>query len=124
MADYIFLLLFCGFLTHEMDGVQRTEWRLVSGLRKLDQGVVGDWFIFLHWPILTTLLWLCFMAPEPLLGYGRLGFSAFSMVHPMLHWVLRNHRESHFQGAWSRTINAGTGFLALSYLVLWLSSTT
>lgn len=124
MADFVFLLLFCGFLTHEMDGVKRKEWRLVSGLRKANQEAAGDWFIVAHWPILAALLWICFMAPEPLIGHARLGFASFSAIHPALHWTLRKHPENQFQGTWSRVINLGTGLLALSYLALWASIST
>jgi hypothetical protein len=77
-----------------------------------------------HWPILAALLWLCSMVPETLLGYGRLGFAAFSVIHPLLHWALKSHPENQFQGAWSRAINIGTGLLALSYLALWGAGAT
>lgn len=108
MADRLFFYAGLSLLlTHELDAVQRREWRLFPGLARLDDAAGAQTFIALHVPLFLALLW----------GLSRggmqrglaTGLSGFAIVHVGLHLLALSDPRNAFIGATSWALIGGAG---------------
>ena len=114
--NVLFLLILAGFFTHEIDALGKREWRMLYGLRRLDDATGRQVFIWLHIPLVFGILWLTFSATDPLQEYSRIAVSLFALIHGFLHLRLRNHPENEFDLS-SGAIIIGTALLGALYAV-------
>lgn len=117
----LFLLAVALFFTHELDAVQRREWRIFPGLAQMPEGIARPVFIWAHVPFFAVLIWYSAQA----VGRGgdafSIGLSAFCIVHAFLHLAFERHPKCEFRNPMSRAIIwscAVAGALALG--AIWL----
>ena len=102
IGDLLFFLAVSGLLLHEMDAIDKKEWRLLFVLRRLPDTGALRWFVWLHLPLFVGLLALVAAGPSP--GVERLegGVDAFLIVHAGLHERLSARGDEAFANAFSR----------------------
>ena len=103
-ADLLFLVGFALLLTHELDAVQRHEWRLFPFLSKLEDDAAYHVFTILHVPLFVLLLWLMFHPSENVRVWFQVSMDVFFIVHLGLHQMLKSHKQYEFTGIFSRSI--------------------
>ncbi|MBL8157097.1 MAG: hypothetical protein JNM70_23190 [Anaerolineae bacterium] len=96
LADLLFYLNIALFFAHELDAIQRREWRFFPFLRPLSDSAAFQLFTAAHIPITLLILWLL-----PIREF-QLAFNGFLIVHAVLHFLLRNHPLLDFNRAFSR----------------------
>jgi hypothetical protein len=114
MTDNLNLLFFIivGFIfTHELDAIERHEWRLFFFLAPFDDRTAFRLFTLLHIPLFAWILWA---AQFPAF---QIGFSLFVIIHAGLHWLLRRHPQYEFNNPFSWFLIAGPVPLAVVRLV-------
>ncbi len=104
------LMLAC-FVAHELDAVDKREWRLIFILRTMADNHAGALFTLLHIPLAFVTLSLVFSASPDVAYYSRLLLDVFAMIHLYLHWRLRNHPENRFVWPGSYVPIASAGIL-------------
>ena len=114
MPDVLYYLMVGAFFAHELDAVNRHEWRMMPGLRALPDEIAGQAYIWLHLPVFAFLL---AAGDGETVNRVRVAFSVFAVLHIALHWHFRNHPANEFNtpGAWSLIL--GTGALGTAYLL-------
>lgn len=101
-----------GFLmTHELDAIDKKEWRLLPGLCWLDDVWGYRMFVWLHVPLFG---WVLSLADHPTF---RLGMSAFCVVHLFLHLLLRKHPSHLFDDWWSWGLIVGAGVCGAGFIL-------
>jgi hypothetical protein len=115
--DQLFFFAGLSFiLTHELDAVQRREWRIFPGLAR--QGDEAGFAVFtaLHVPLFLALLWAAFAG-----GLNRAfasGLSAFFILHVGLHLLALRHPRNEFSGPLSWALIGGAGGCGALHLLL------
>jgi len=102
---------------HELDAMQRSEWRILPILSSLNDEVAGRLFLLLHTPL---FVWIFAHLSQPHTeGFGsfRVGFDVFMLIHALLHVLLRKHPENEFRGWMSWVIIGGAAAFGLIDLV-------
>ncbi len=106
---------------HEMDAIDKKEWRLMFVLRKLpDEGALR-WFIVLHLPLFVGLTALVAAGPSSTTRWIEGSVDAFLVVHALLHENLSRTGDKAFANSFSRWLiwSAGVfGAAHLAYLLL------
>ncbi|WP_052378525.1 DUF6713 family protein [Polycyclovorans algicola] len=123
MRHALFLFGFALLASHEIDAALAAEWRLLYGLRGLDEPVAARAFTLAHVPLFVALLWLLFHPQFAVRIWSRRVFMAFLVVHAGLHARLSGHVDYGFAGWDSNLLIFGAGVAGLVYLVSdgWLS---
>ncbi|MBV6627415.1 MAG: hypothetical protein KI793_31485 [Rivularia sp. (in: Bacteria)] len=125
MKNLIFNLGFATILTHELDAMTQSEWRLLFILRNLPEQSASDAFVILHVPLIAVLLWLTNNESEIIKNWSRIALSGFLVIHSGLHKLLENSPNYTFDSYLSLWLIYGGGFLGFVYLILvfvsWLS---
>ena len=120
-GDLLFFAAVSSLLLHEMDAIDKKEWRLLFVLRRLpDQGALR-WFIVLHLPLFVALLALVAAADSSAVRWAEAGVDAFVIVHAGLHEGLGLRGERAFANRFSRWLiwsAAALGALHLLYLLM------
>jgi hypothetical protein len=118
-GDLLFFVAVSALLLHEMDAIDKKEWRLLFVLRKLpDEGALR-WFIVLHLPLFVALLALVGAGPSTTTRWIEGGVDVFLIVHAGLHERLSAAGDSAFANRFSRwLIWAAAGFAVLHILYL------
>ncbi len=114
----VFYLLFALFTTHELDAIQRHEWRIFPITRRLADEWAYPLFTAVHIPLYVCLLWLFFHTNSAVALNSRAAFAAFAIIHAGLHWLLRHHPKYEFNNRFSWTIILSTAVAGLFYLLL------
>lgn len=116
-SHFFFWVGLAFILTHEMDAVQRHEWRIFPLTFWLDDKW-GYWaFTGVHVPLYVALFWY-------LVGDGSLnislvrGLNIFFMIHVGLHLLFLRHPKNEFTGLFSWLIIVGAGVAGLLDLLM------
>lgn len=119
LSDVIFFGAISMLLLHEMDAVDKREWRLLFVLRTLpDEGALR-WFIGLHVPLFVALLVLVAAVESATVSRIEGGVDVFLILHAALHERIGSHGETAFANNFSRLLiwsAAGLGAAHLVYL--------
>lgn len=91
MKNLLFCLGFATLITHELDAMTQSEWRLLFILRNLPEQVASSAFVILHVPLIAVLLWLTNSNFLSIRYWSRIAFAAFLIIHVGLHKALENH---------------------------------
>ncbi len=117
MGDLIFFLAVSSLLLHEMDAIDKKEWRLLFVLRKLpDEGALR-WFILLHLPLLVALLALVAAEPSTTTRSIEGGVDVFLIGHAVLHEILSVRGDSSVASTVSRVLIWSAGLFAALHLL-------
>lgn len=120
LPDLFFYTALSVFMTHELDAVDKKEWRLLFVLRRLDDRAGFRGFVLMHIPLFAALVWLAAHPSEGVRFWYQLSLDAFMVVHAGLHWRLRHHELYAFHSPLSRGLVNGAAVLGLLHLVLLL----
>lgn len=118
LTHMLFTLMLSFFIVHELDAVQRHEWRVMPVMDRLPDPLGRQVFIWAHLPILIAIFWWIMPDPNALAG---LCLSGFAIVHIGLHWLFRKHPAYEFNnpGSWALIVGAGVfGALHLFWVLL------
>ena len=118
MKNLIFNLGFATILTHELDAMTQSEWKLLFILRNLPEETASVAFVVLHVPLITALLWLTNNEFQPIKNWSRIGLAAFLVIHSGLHKLLENSPKYTFNSTLSLGLIYGGGLIGLLYLIL------
>ena len=116
-ADALFYLAFATLVAHELDAVDKREWRLLFVLRDLPEPAARDLFIVLHVPLVAVLLGLL-GHPDAAGFWTRAALDAFMVVHATLHYALSGRPHYAFTSAPSRALIYGPAVLGALHLSL------
>lgn len=117
LVDLLFFSAISVLLLHEMDAVDKREWRLLFVLRRLPDDGAMRWFVLLHLPLLIALLALVAAGPSTVVRWAEGGVDAFVIVHAGLHERLAALGHGAFRNAYSRSLIWGSAALALIHLI-------
>lgn len=102
-GDLLFFFAVSLLLLHEMDAIDKKEWRLLFVLRRLpDEGALR-WFIGLHLPVFVALLALV-AAESAAVHWIEAGVDGFLILHAGLHERLGSRGEPAFAKPFSRLL--------------------
>ena len=102
--DLLFYVAVSALLLHEMDAIDKQEWRILFVLRRLpDQGGLR-WFISLHLPLFVALMLLVAAEDSATVSWITGGVDAFLIVHAGLHEGLGYRGERAFANVFSRSL--------------------
>lgn len=118
MKNIIFNLAFATILTHELDAMTQSEWRLLFILRNLPDQTASDAFVILHVPLIAVLLWLTNNESEIVKNWSRIPLCGFLVIHSGLHKSLENSPNYTFDSTLSLGLIYGAGLLGFVYLIL------
>jgi len=117
MADSLFFVGVSLLLMHEMDAIDKEEWRLMFVLRKLPRERALRWFITLHFPIFVGLLFLVAAGPSATTRWVEGGVDLFLIVHAVLHENLSRTGDESFANSYSHTVILSAAAFAVAHLV-------
>ncbi len=118
MSDLVFYAVVALLITHELDAVQRHEWRLLPVLRGLPEVTGFQAFTLLHVPLFVLFFWLMEHPSSQVRTGFQIGLAAFAVVHVWLHWLLRHHPKYEFHNSLSRFLILGAGIAGGAHLGL------
>lgn len=118
MEQLLFILAMSLMFTHELDAVRRHEWRIFPGTNLLSDEIGFMVFLLAHVPLFGLVLWATFLQPESTALAFQMGFSAFCIIHVLLHWIYRNHPANEFDNPLSRSLIWGSGAAGAGHLLL------
>ncbi|MBW4691681.1 MAG: hypothetical protein KME27_07910 [Lyngbya sp. HA4199-MV5] len=117
MKNLIFYLGFATLITHELDAMTQSEWRLLLGLRSLPEQIASFTFVIIHIPLIAALLWLTSNESPSIRHSSRIAFATFLVIHVGLHKLLENHPDYTFNSLLSSGLIYGGGLLGFFYWV-------
>jgi hypothetical protein len=118
MKNLIFYLGFATLITHELDAMTQSEWRLLPILRSLPEQIASFAFVVIHIPLLAALMWLTSNEYLSIRHWSRIAVATFLMIHVGLHKLLENHPDYTFNSLLSFGLIYGGGLLGFFY---WIS---
>ncbi|BAY84889.1 hypothetical protein NIES267_43870 [Calothrix parasitica NIES-267] len=118
MKNIIFNLGFATILTHELDAMTQSEWRLLFILRNLPEQTASVAFVVIHVPLIAVLLWLTNNEYKIIKNWSRIVLAAFLVIHSGLHKLLENNPNYTFNSTLSLWLIYGAALLGLFYLIL------
>lgn len=104
MHELLFVLAVSLLFAHELDAVQRHEWRIFPVLSRMPEDIGMRIFIWAHVPLFAAILWF---AAQSIARGGNgfsLGLSGFCIVHAFLHLAYERHPGCEFRNRLSRTL--------------------
>ncbi len=119
MKNLLFYLGFATLLTHELDAIAQSEWKLLFILRSLPEETASLAFVVIHIPLIAALLWLTNNEFKVIKNWSRIALAAFLVIHSGLHKFLENNPNYTFNSSLSLGLIYGGGLLGLLYLI-WL----
>jgi len=118
-----FVLAVALMLVHELDAMQRHEWRLFPGLSQLPDRLGMQVSIWVHVPLFGIILWYGALA----IGTGgdrfSLGFSGFCIAHAFVHLAFDWHPRFEFENLLLRTIIWSCALAGAAALIASLAQT-
>lgn len=118
MKNLVFYLGFATLITHELDAMTQSEWRLLPILRHLPEHIASSTFVVVHIPLIAALLWLTSNESLSTRHWSRIVVAAFLVVHVGLHKLLENSPSYTFNSSLSLGLIYGGGLLGFIYCVL------
>lgn len=120
LYDLLFCIGLALLLTHEMDAMTHAEWRLLPGLSWMDDQAGLFYFVVLHVPLFTLILWLTASTSTKFRGLAQAAVDGFLIIHVGLHTLLSSHPLYEFDSTLSLSLIYGAGlFGGLHLLLLW-----
>lgn len=107
----LFLTGLAGITAHELDAIQRHEWRIFPLTAPFDDTTGYRLFVFLHIPLMVALIW--FSNSQPF----QMGFDLFLILHVGLHWGFRKHPLYEFHNPFSVLLIVFPALVAILHLV-------
>jgi hypothetical protein len=117
MKNILFYLGFATLITHELDAMTQSEWRLLFILRSLPEQIASFTFVVVHIPLIAALLWLTNNESLRIQDWSRIMVATFLMVHAGLHKLLEHHPDYTFNSLLSLGLIYGGGLLGFLYWV-------
>ncbi|MBE9214716.1 hypothetical protein IQ247_18925 [Plectonema cf. radiosum LEGE 06105] len=117
MKNLLFYLSFATIITHELDAMTQSEWKLLFVLRNLPECIASPIFVAIHIPLITVLLWLTNNQSQPVKKWSRIGLATFMVIHSGLHKLLENNPNYTFNSLLSLGLIYGGGLLGFLYLI-------
>lgn len=117
MKNLIFNLGFATLITHELDAMTQSEWKLLFILKNLSEQIAPSVFVIIHVPLIAALLWLTNNQSEVIKNWSRIILSVFLIIHSGLHKLLENSPNYTFNSTLSLGLIYGAGLLGLLYLI-------
>lgn len=118
ITEIFYILGICFLSTHELDAIQRREWKLFWILKDLKEETAYIWFLYLHIP-LYFLIFFSF-------GDGNLNhlksslrnlIAHFLVFHLFIHLAFQSKQEYRFHGPVSNILIFGAGIMGILYLL-------
>ncbi len=117
MKNLLFYLGFATIITHELDAMTQSEWKLLFILRSLPEQIAPSAFVILHVPVIAVLMWLTNNKYLAVKNWSRIALSVFLIIHSGLHKLLENSPNYTFYSPLSLGLIYGGGLLGLIYLI-------
>lgn len=117
-TTFLFALAFAGLLAHELDAMDKHEWRLLFVLRGMPDAAAQRAFVVVHVPLIALLLWLSTHPNQRVQARTVRALDLFMILHAGLHWRLSDHPKYEFHPLYSRLLIFGTAGIALAHLTL------
>lgn len=115
ISKFIFYVGLGLFFSHELDAVVQAEWRLLYALRDLSELEAMQAFILLHVPLFAIIAWLTHHVAPRVQLWSRACFSAFLVVHAILHFRLSASPLYTFDSPLSIALIYGGAIAGLGY---------
>lgn len=115
MAELFYVAMLGFFITHELDAMQRHEWRILPLTSFLPDETGRQVFVWMHVPLFAALFFYGAGDPTSTVAFG---LSVFAIIHVGLHWLFRRHPKNEFDNPTSWAIIIGTGVFGAAHLVL------
>ncbi len=113
----LYYLAISFLVAHELDAVTHAEWRLLFVLRDLADPTAAQVFVALHVPMMFAILWLSHHANRTIAHRTRVVFSAFLILHAVVHFAMSETPEYDFHGILSRVLILFSALFGAAYLV-------
>ncbi len=117
MKNLIFYLGFATIITHELDAITQSEWKLLFILRSLPEEIASPIFVILHVPLITALLWLTNNQSQTVKNWSRIGLAGFLVIHSGLHKLLEHHPDYTFNSWLSLGLIYGGALIGFVYFI-------
>lgn len=117
MKNLLFYLGFATILTHELDAMTQSEWKLLFILKNLPEQIAPSVFVVIHIPLIAALLWLINNEYQVIKNWSRIALATFLIIHSGLHKLLENNLNYTFNSLLSLGLIYGGGLLGLLYLI-------
>lgn len=117
LSDLLFFGAISMLLLHEMDAVDKREWRMLFVLRRLPNEGAMRWFIVLHLPIFIALLALVAAGPSTAVRWIQGAVDSFLVIHAGLHERLIRRGDAAFANPFSRWLVWGAATLGTIHAV-------
>jgi hypothetical protein len=118
MNNLLFYLGFSTLITHELDAMTQSEWKILIVLRSLPEEVASRIFVIIHVPLIALILWLTNHKSQYIQYWSRIAFAIFIMIHVGLHKLLEQHPSYNFNSFLSLSLIYGGGLIGFLYLVV------
>ena len=115
MAELFYVAMLGFFITHELDAMQRYEWRILPLTSFLPDETGRQVFVWMHVPLFAALFFYGAGDPTSTVAFG---LSVFAIIHVGLHWLFRRHPKNEFDNPTSWAIIIGAGVFGAAHLVL------
>ncbi|WP_287373800.1 DUF6713 family protein [Prosthecochloris sp.] len=96
IEDLVFYTGLSFLIAHELDAVNRHEWKMFPGLSGLADQKGYRLFVLLHVPLLVVIFWLMFHPDRGVRYAFQAIMDVFFIVHAGLHYLLRRHEHNGF----------------------------
>ncbi|MEA5598971.1 DUF6713 family protein [Rivularia sp. UHCC 0363] len=117
MKNLLFYFGFATIITHELDAMTQSEWRLLFILRSLPEQTASLAFVIIHIPLIAALLWLTNNQSQSIKNWSRIALATFMIIHSGLHKLLENSPNYTFNSPLSMALIYGAGFFGFLYLI-------
>lgn len=112
LTNIIFFINMAWIATHELDAIQRHEWRIFPFTSHLPDKRGFQVFTLLHIPLFALIFWAASFTSF------QIGFNIFLIVHVGLHYLFRNHPQNEFDNWLSQFLIVGVVPFSILHLIL------
>ena len=112
-----FVLAVALMLAHELDAMQRHEWRIFPGLSLLSDRAGMLVFVWAHVPLFALVFWYGAGSIKAGGNGFSAGFSAFCVAHAFVHRAYERHPRCEFKNPLSRSVIWSCALAAAAALI-------
>ena len=102
ITDLVFILGVSALMAHELDAVDKREWRLLFVLRRMSDDRAHKWFVSLHVPLFVGAFVLVAASESAIVTAVQASIDGFLVVHLGLHERLQASGRAGFGSRFSR----------------------